>query len=157
MATWGDYTLRELIDSIKNSFNDYILKRPLTKFVTQPVSTSGVAASITMNTYGFAYALYRNVSGTWINSGGGTSQTSQASIALTGVQETSVCIVRVWPFGYTDYIQSNEFTVTRTAAQTQALKQSTKENTEILSDSTEDVTVEKDVVEPKTTTTSTKK
>lgn len=154
MATYGDYTLRDLIDKILgNRPNIALLEQP-------PEETSDATVSVRVNINGsYGRLQKKETDGTWTNVGSivTSSFSTYLSIPLSGIATTSVCRVLVIPVGgsFDSALASDEFTVTRTSAQTMSAKQDmsgTVEKTDLEADSM-------DVVEdtPKAKTTTTKK
>lgn len=101
------------------------LPKPIPNLIND---TDATTVNVGLNITGFGYQLQKKVGNTWTTVGNYvTSNGRGGAVSLSVITETSICRVRFYPFAYGDYgVHSNEFTVTRTAAQTQALKNSTK-------------------------------
>lgn len=147
MATWGDYSLRKLI-------KDIIKYRPPFS-ISNIVDTSSTGVLLSTTSNGFAFFLQKqNAEGTWVREGAvRASNYESINTSISAITETSRCRFEIYPYGIAGVYYSNEFTVTRTAAQTQTLKQNLE------SGKLDSEVFETDVVEPvveKTTTTKSK-
>lgn len=152
MATWGDYTLRDILDNVVSYRPDVIVRN-------QPTDTSANNVRIDTNIIGYGVQVQRLVDGEWVGGAYTTTNSDGINVSLSSITTTSICRIAIFAFGTNKDtpVYTNEFTVTRTAGQAQSLKQDVSEvKTETVEDVPEDVTVEKDVVAAKTTT-STKK
>lgn len=156
MATWGDYSLRALLKKI-------LVERPVVAFDTQPEDTEGSNVTFVTNVYGGRFRLQRKVDDSWVDVGTAQTTTGRSNnVVLSGVTTTSVCRIEFNAYGTTGGTYSREFTVTRTPAQTQALKEnltSGKLDTDVAETDVVEPTIDKMETEPvaeKTTTTKSK-
>lgn len=148
-ANWDGTTIAELVERSKKI-----------EFILQPSDTDGNFANYAINNTGSGYRLQKKVSDNWTDvgsynsGGGGAGTTVPISVTLSPITETSVCRIKVFPFGRDGRfpIYSNEFTVTRTAAQTTSAKQNMSESleTDVIK---EDLTTDETPVAEKATTT----
>lgn len=118
--------------TISSILND----RPTLKIVVQPVDTDEDTVTIRFNLIGVYGRVQRLVDGSWVTTGGTFSTGSNVtgySVSLSNITETSLCRIIASTYGgnadIDEWLSSDAFTVTRTAAQTQSLKtQAMKEN-----------------------------
>lgn len=106
--------------------------------------TSGNSTNLNTNVNGIIYQLQAFRNNEWVNLGipaGTINKTYNPSLA--NVTVTSICRYLVWRYGsdVEHAVISNEFTVTRTAAQTASLKQGNQTDL-----NAEDIAVETDVI-----------
>lgn len=109
-ANWNGATISDIL-------ND----RPHIAFEVQPTDTTEDSVTIRVNVYGFTRQLQRLSNDGWVSVGATSGTTGVAATqSLSGITETSVCRIIVTPYGgnLKAGVISNEFTVTRTEAQT---------------------------------------
>lgn len=129
MATWGDYTLRKILDGL-------LFGHSIPEVTTQPTDTGANSIDINTNVRGFFYRLQRQLSdGTWSAVGTQvTSNFSSATVSLTGITTSSKCRIQLYPMGGNANMEwyTNEFNVIRAGTQsTQKMDESM--NTEEIS------------------------
>lgn len=137
------------------SISEIVNLRPKMVFEEQPTDTSGASTGIRLNMIGYTWSLKKKEGNEWVTAASGNSlSSSSASISLSSISSTSLCRVDVYGYGMSKYnfVMSNEFTVTRTAAQTASAKQNMSESleTDVIK---EDLTTDETPVVEKTTTT----
>lgn len=119
--------------------------RPVPKFEQQPTDTSGTSVQVLMNIRGLNFILqrYDESIDSWTSVTSISTSGYIAAVSLTTITQTSLCRLLAVPYGagYLSGTYSNEFTVTRTAAQTASLKQGNKTDL-----NAEDLAVETDVI-----------